>query len=81
MTTLYDKSAPKKATNLSVNSDLLNKARKHKINLSATFESALTELLKEKQKEEWLNSNRDAIKAYNKHVTKKGVFSKALRSF
>ncbi len=81
MTVTYDESAPKKATNLSVNSDLLNKAKELKINLSATFENALTKLIKEKQKEKWLQSNKAAIKAYNKHVDKNGVFSKGIRSF
>lgn len=81
MSTIFDESAPKKATNLSVNSDLLDKAKKMKINLSATFENALTELIKEKQKEQWIQSNKVSIKAYNKHVDKNGVFSKNVRSF
>ena len=81
MSTIFDESAPKKATNLSVNSDLLIKAKKMNINLSATFENALTELIKEKQKEQWLQANKVSIKAYNKHVDKYGVFSKNLRSF
>ena len=38
---LYDENAPKKATNLSLNSDLLAKSRALKINLSATLEQAL----------------------------------------
>jgi antitoxin CcdA len=42
---LYDKSAPKKATNLSVNSHLLAKTRALNINLSATLEHALREEL------------------------------------
>ena len=41
MLQIFDKNATKKPTNLSVNSDLLSKARKHKINLSATLEYAL----------------------------------------
>ncbi len=36
MQDLYDIHAPKKATNLSLNSDLLQKARDLKVNLSAT---------------------------------------------
>jgi antitoxin CcdA len=45
MEALYDVQAPKKATNLSVNSDLLNRARSLNINLSSTFEAALNEAL------------------------------------
>ena len=41
MQQLYDTTAPKKATNLSLNSDLLIKSRALNINLSATLEQAL----------------------------------------
>lgn len=77
----YDESAPKKAANLSINSDLLQKAKDLKINLSAAFENALTDLIRKKQCENWKNTNKQAVKAYNKHVEKQGVFSKELRSF
>ncbi|CAI4162206.1 hypothetical protein ALT717_470002 [Alteromonas macleodii] len=46
MQDLYDIHAPKKATNLSLNSDLLQKARDLKVNLSATLEQALKDKLK-----------------------------------
>ncbi len=41
MQPLYDSEAPKKATNLSLNSDLLKRSRELNINLSATLEQAL----------------------------------------
>ena len=41
MPTTYDTSAPKKPTNLTVNSDLLRIAKALKINVSATLEHAL----------------------------------------
>ena len=47
METLFDSNAPKKPTNLSLNSDLLEKSRKLKINLSATLEEALKHKLAE----------------------------------
>ncbi len=81
MTTVFDESAPKKAANLSVNSDLLKKAKELKINLSATFEKALSDLIREKQSENWKKSNKQAIKEYNKHVEKHGVFSNGIRRF
>jgi antitoxin CcdA len=37
MLPMYDSQAPKKATNLSINSDLLNRARALDINLSAVL--------------------------------------------
>ena len=49
----YDLAAPKKATNLSLNSDLLEKARGLKVNLSATLEQALSNKLKSVEAEKW----------------------------
>ena len=81
MQTVFDSTAPKKPTNLSINSDLLKKAKNLKINLSATLENALTQIVKEKQEQEWLEANKQAIHNYNELVEKNGVFSKELRSF
>ena len=77
----YDLRAPKRAANLSVNSDLLRRARELDINLSATLEQALVETLKRKQREQWLAENQLAMTAYNEHVENHGVFSDGLRSF
>lgn len=78
----YNAQAPKKPTNLSINSDLLKKARELNIdNLSAVLEQALAERVKERQRERWLTENREAIAAYNEHVDKHGVFSDGLRNF
>jgi len=77
----YNPQAPKKAANLSINADLLSKARELDINLSATLELALVTALKQKRREQWLAENRDAIDAYNEHIEKYGVFSDGLRSF
>ena len=81
MLAAYNPNAPKRAANLSVNGDLLNKARELDINLSATLEQALAEALKKKQREQWLAENRKTIHAYNEHVEASGVFSDDLRSF
>ena len=81
MLPMYDSHAPKKATNLSINSDLLNKAKALDINLSAALEQALAQLLKQRQQEQWLKENRAAIAAYNQDVEAHGSFGDALRSF
>lgn len=81
MLPLYDSQAPKKATNLSINSDLLSKAKELDINLSAALEQALAQLLKQRQQEQWLQKNREAIAAYNQDIEKHGSFGDALRSF
>ena len=77
----YDLQAPKKAANLSINADLLNKAKEMDINLSATLEQALVEVIKKRLFDQWVAENRVAIEAYNEHVEKHGVFSDGLRTF
>lgn len=81
MPSLYDIQAPKRSANLSVNEDLLTKARAQNINLSAALEQALTSALREKQLAQWLSENKAAIEAYNEHVEQHSVFSDGLRSF
>ena len=81
MNLAYDYQAPKKATNLSINSDLLKKAKSYNINLSKSFESYLNELVKQKAEEAWREDNAQAIEVFNKRVERQGVFSDGLRSF
>ncbi len=81
MQPFYDAQAPKKAANLSINADLLQKARELDINLSATLEQALAEVLRARQREQWLAENRNAIAAYNDHVDKHGAYSDGTRTF
>lgn len=81
MNQAYDTHAPKKPTNVSVNSDLLVKAKALNINLSATLEQALAERLQAEQRAQWLSENKDAIKAYNQDVESHGTFSDSVRKF
>jgi len=81
MPTAYDTQAPKRAANLSINADLLSKARELNINLSATLEQALVEALRKKARDRWVAENKAAMEAYNEHVDKHGVFSDGLRGF
>ena len=81
MHTAYDTQAPKRATNLSINADLLSKAKELGINLSATLEQALVEALRKRQSDQWVAENQAAIEAYNEHVDQQGVFSDGLRRF
>ena len=79
MAHVFDKSAAKKPTNLSVNSDLLARARKMKINLSATLENALAAEIRQAEKEKWLKKNRKAILALNNLAEQEGLFSDSFR--
>ncbi|HXS26625.1 MAG TPA: type II toxin-antitoxin system CcdA family antitoxin [Steroidobacteraceae bacterium] len=75
------RSVAKKATNVSIRTDLLESARQAKLNLSATLERALIEELRRVQRERWREENKEAIVAHNEFVEKHGVFSDALRTF
>lgn len=81
MQTTYNTQAPKRAANLSINADLLSKAKEFDINLSATLEQALIDALRKKLRDQWVAENQEAVDAYNEHVDKHGVFGDELRSF
>lgn len=71
----------KKAVNLSVDGELLDSAKRLKLNLSQVFEAGLSAAIREKQREQWLSKNRAALEAYNEHIERDGVFSDGMRSF
>jgi antitoxin CcdA len=77
MTTL----AAKRPTNVSVRADLLAEARARKINLSATLEAALEDLLRGARKDAWQAENRAAMEAYDRHVERDGLFADRVRLF
>lgn len=81
MPELYNTAAPKKATNLSINSDLLRKTRELNINLSATLEHALREELSKRKATQWVEENRTAIQRYNDFVEQHGCFGDEFREF
>lgn len=71
----------RKATNVTVDAELLERARRLKLNLSQVLEAGLAEALRRREGEEWLKNNRGALEAYNAHIDKHGAFSDGLRSF
>ncbi len=82
MTTVhFDTNAPKKATNLSINSDLLRQAKELHINLSQTVEEYLARVVREAKQRQWLAENADFIAAYNKRIEKDGLPLEQYRTF
>jgi antitoxin CcdA len=77
----FDASAPKKPANLSINSDLLQQAKEHHINLSQALELRLTEILRDEKRRNWMEENREAMEEYNRRIETHGVFSDGLRQF
>lgn len=81
MTAIYNPNAPKKAANLSINSDLLGQAKELGINLSQTLEETLADKVARCREQLWLEENREAIEEYNRRIEQRGVFSRGLRRF
>lgn len=77
----FDQGAPKKSTNLSINSDLLRQAKERHINLSQALELRLAELLREEKCRKWWEENGEAIEDYNRRIEAHGTFSDGLRRF
>ena len=79
--TFFYPNAQKKPTNLSINSDLLQQAKEHHVNLSQTLELRLAEILRDERRREWQGENQEAIEEYNNRVAALGIFSDGLRQF
>jgi len=76
-----NRKAPKQATNLSIDRDLLNQAREAGVNLSAALEEALREKVAAARREKWKRENAEAIAEYNDLLAEHGVFSEGQRTF
>jgi antitoxin CcdA len=79
--TFFDSRAPKKAVNLSINADLLGKARDLGLNLSAEMEARLTETVRSAERDRWIAENRDAMEDHNRRIADHGLWSDGKRRF
>jgi antitoxin CcdA len=68
----------KRAANVSIDSDILEEAKKLNINLSQTLEDALRHRLEGARIEKWQRENRAFFDAYNAHIERVGTMSEAL---
>jgi antitoxin CcdA len=73
--------ARKVATNLSLRSDLVRRAKALNINLSELLEEALEAAVREKERAEWLSENDEAIAEYNDGVGGRRLFGDDWRRF
>ena len=78
---LYDTSARKRPANLSVNSDLLAKARALGVNLSGALEEALVDRLAQQRRRDWIEANQVAIGSYNRRIETEGSYGDRMRRF
>jgi antitoxin CcdA len=73
--------APKKATNLSLNSKVLEMARELGMNISQTVDALLAEEVKRRYWEKWKEENKDAMDAYNERIRREGLPLAKYRTF
>ncbi len=75
------KTAPKRATNLSINSEFLATAKALKINLSHAAELGIARAINEKMAGQWLHENKAALESSNEYVEKHGLPLARYRQF
>jgi len=73
--------APKKATNLSLNSKVLELARELGMNVSATVDTLLAEEVRRRYWERWNEENKAAIAHYNARIAREDLPLAKYRSF
>lgn len=73
--------APKKATNLSLNSKVLEAAREMGMNVSQTVDELLAAEVKRRYWERWNEDNKEAIAAYNVRIAREGLPLAKYRTF
>ncbi|MCK7545802.1 type II toxin-antitoxin system CcdA family antitoxin [Marinobacter bryozoorum] len=64
---------PRKPTNLSLNSALLEEAKALGINISRTAEAGISEAVKLHKREAWLKENAKAVASSNAYVDASGL--------
>ena len=72
---LSDRPTKKRAVNLFVDAELLDEARRLRINISETLEFRLRTIVRAEQERRWLDANKVAIEAYNLRVARDGLLS------
>jgi antitoxin CcdA len=78
---LHFENAPKKATNLSLNSKVLEAAREMGMNISQTVDELLAAEVRRRYWERWNEENKDAIAEYNARIAREGLPLAKYRSF
>lgn len=73
--------APKKATNLSLNSKVLEMARDLGMNVSQTVDTLLAEEVRKRYWEKWKEDNKEGFAAHNARVARDGLPLAKYRTF
>jgi antitoxin CcdA len=73
--------APKKATNLSLNSKVLEMARELGMNVSQTVDELLADEVRRRYWSRWNEENQGAVDEYNARIARDGLPLAKYRSF
>jgi antitoxin CcdA len=76
---LKERQARKRAVNLFVDVELLEEARRLRINISDTLERRLRTIVKAEQERRWLEENREAMASINAFFDRHGLLASRLR--
>lgn len=71
----------KRATNLSLSTDVLDAAKQLEINISQVCDTYLREVVRREQERRWRNEHSDFITAYNATIEAEGLPLDEWRSF
>lgn len=75
---LYDANATKRPVNLSINSDLIEKARNMGLNLSALAEEAITAAYAKAARAKWDDEIRQACDVHSRYIAEHGTLAEAI---
>lgn len=77
----FKPAASKRATNVSLNEDLVTEAKALGINLSQACEAGLAKQVAETRAEQWKRENKAAIESYNAYIATHGMPYDEFRKF
>jgi antitoxin CcdA len=76
---MSERQVRKRAVNLFVDTELLDEARRLRINLSETLEERLRTIVRAEREKRWLEENREAIASINSFIDRHGLLASKLR--
>ena len=71
----------RRATNVTIDSALLDEAKRLRINVSQAASAGLTEAIAERRRQQWLEENRAALLSSNAYVEAYGLPLSQFRNF
>ena len=76
---MSERQAKKRAVNRFVDAELLDEARRLRINVSETLERRLRTMVKAEREKRWLEDNREAVASINSFIDRHGLLASRLR--